>query len=255
MMLSSIASGVSVATPTVVATDPQNDVEEYIVTNNVLSYNQNVSKPEIDIVSVAYGLDSNSNATVALTLAGTPTPNNNTYYVVIFGDDAGYVLGMAWAGAYVDTSSSSSDCASSCTLLFYNTTIGYLNDSATISGNTITWTFPSIGLDYTQYANVSIPMPATANATWTWTVETVENTGDFYGNVTNGNWWIDTLDTYATDTTGLTNGGTNGGTNSGTDTNSTTGGKSSPGFDFIPVISFVSIASVAVIFERRRKHI
>ena len=56
MLLSSFASGSTASGLTQVATDPQSDVIEYSWNNNIPTTSIGQSKPNIDIVSLSYGV-------------------------------------------------------------------------------------------------------------------------------------------------------------------------------------------------------
>ena len=184
----------STSLSTVVATDPQNDVIEYSWNNSIPSTRIDQSKPNIDI---------SNNATVQLTLAGTPIPNNQTFYWLGFSYDALNITGYAWSGSY-DSNSGSSDCKFSCIWLSFNSGFSYQTANASISGNSITWTFPSIVqtvcYNYTDYSatlvNTTVNMPATANGNWSWNVLTWTGTFAYSSDtstITSGTWWEDVL--------------------------------------------------------------
>ena len=251
MVISTLASGVSAAASVVVATDGKNDIISYEYTGSGLPVvKEGQTKDIIDIMSLTYGLDSNGNATITLTLVGTPTPNNETFYWVVLSSDN--VNAYAWSGAY---DGSQSDCASSCAYLSVNDGFGLSNSTATISGNSITWTFPRDVqvFDYQSgFVDVSANMTATANATWVWTVLTWTGTFPYSSTSDNsavGTWWEDSLDWSSSNVTDTS--ATN--TSASTSDNSTS--SSMPGLDFVSVIGVLSASSVvAALVEKRKKN-
>lgn len=241
MLLSSFASGLSAAGSTQVATDPANDITKLAFGSTGES---DQSKPVIDILSLSYGLDSNGNATLTMTLGATPTPNNETFYWVDVTDDSGDLSAFAWSGAY-DSSGSSTDCSFACTYLLVGSSFGVQTSNATISGNSITWTFPNTIMDFSSGGEVPANMPSTPNATWTYTAIAWTGTTPYSSAQTGGTWWEDILDS-----TDSSNAGTDTATTSGNDTSGSTG---LPGFDFVPVITFLSVSSVAALVQAQRR--
>ena len=240
MLISSLASGTTAAGSTVAVTDPSNDVTVYAwdTSLNAADVKTDQSKPVIDITSISYGTDSNGNITIGLTVAGTPVFNNETFYwVTLDGDN---LTAQAWGGAF-DTSST--DCSQSCSWISTGDSysLDYQNNSAVISGSTITWTFPRqvAKLNSTfQYEMVDLNLPDTPNATWTWDAITWTGTTAYATSQTSGTWWEDTLGASSSNDT--------------TDTNSTS--KGLPGLDFVSVVGVLTISSVvATLVELRKK--
>ena len=173
MLVGVFAAGAVAASSTVVATDPHNDVTVYAwnASINAAAVKVDQSKPVVDITTLTYGKDSNGNMTIGLTVVGTPVIDNQTFYLVILTGDN--ITATAWAGSYDNTST---DCTLSCSYLAVggSYSLDYSNNSAVISGSTITWTFPRqvAGLD-SNYNLVmqDVNLPDTPNATWSWMAE------------------------------------------------------------------------------------
>lgn len=250
MLISSWVSGAAAAAPTVVATDDKNDIISYEYSGSGLpTVKEGQSKDVIDIVSLAYGLDSNGNATITLNLVGTPTPNNETFYYVLLTSESDTVNAYAFSGAY---DSSQGDCATSCAYLNVNGAFGISNTTATISGNSITWTLPRDVQTFdlqSGFVDVSANMTTTANSTWSWSVLTWTGTFPYSSSSSDtssavGTWWEDSLDWSSTNSTD---------TSASTSDNSTS--SSLPGLDFVSVVGVMSVSSViAALVEKRKKN-
>jgi len=231
LLISSFASGSS-AGSTIAVTDPKHDVTEYKYPSLV---NGAQTKDEIDLVSVEYGKNTNGNMTITLNLVGKPRPDNQTFYwVTLDGDN---LTAVAWAGAYDDTSTY---CLSSCSWLTSEGafSIDYQNNSAVISGSSITWTFPRQVAklnDSYQFEMVDANLPDTPNATWTWNILTWTGNTPYSSVQTSGTWWIDTLNDA-----------------SGSDSTDTSG-TGTPSFEIVPVISVLLIISFIAIVKKRKK--
>lgn len=246
MMLSLFASGVLSASPssTVIATDNQNDVYEYSFTNGAQSVKNKQSKPIVDIVSLSYGLDSTNNATIILTLKGTPEPSNTTYYFVSLLSESSNITALMWSGTYSASTSLPKTCSLACVDLIVNNGIALSNASVSISGNSITWTLPrevnifvfNNSLTSSYYKPVDANLTAVPGKDWSWLVDTLTTTSPLtLGSLPqSGNWWIDTM--------------------SWNSTNSTSTSKGLAGFEVVPVLGIFTVTSILAIFEKRGKN-
>ncbi len=251
ILLSSFASGVSAAAPTVVATDDKNDVIEYSYSGSGLpSVKDGQSKDVVDIVSLSYGLDSNNNATITLTLAGTPNPDNSTFYWVELSSDSENLTAFAWSGAYDASSSQADYCSSACSWMSLNDGFAYSNTSAVIDGKSITWTLPrgvqTFEINYTDYSvnyrEVNANLTATPGADWSWSVLTWTGTIPYTltdSSTQSGTWWEDSLDWSSTNSTNGNNTSSSGGV---------------PGLEVVPVVFTLTASAFVAIFEKRRRN-
>ncbi len=227
---------------TVVATDSKNDVTKYTASssNSLPSVVDGQTKDVVDIVSISYGLDANNNATITLTLKGTPVLDGKTFYFVSLDGGNTNISVIAYSGSYTNTAESTD----SYITVYEGALTSFTATNAKIDGNSIVYTLPRQLPDYVvNYTTFDVStvwrnanFTSTANSAWQWYAEAWTGTIPFNetSSSTSGTWWMDDLN--------ATSSSVGGGASS----------KGLPGMDIVPVLGFLTLSAFVTLVQKRR---
>lgn len=269
-------NSLSASSQTVAKTDTTRDIIKYVTNatiNTTLVYT-NQTMDNIDITSMSYGNDSSGNFTITLDLVGSPTINNQTFYLIKFdgGNDNETYL------AYVGNDGTGSDYQKdnlSYSILFYKGGYAFFNSTIKTSTNSIIWVFPK------QISSLNItPQPY-----WYWQAYSCYGVSGC--NPKTGTYWWDSMpnlsisgnsttstnsssisttttpSSSSTSTTSITStiittnstAQTNKSLNTNNSSNSNTSQltKTAAGFDIFPVFMMLIFGTIIALIERKRK--